>query len=208
EQVGTHTGQLWAVVNFAGLTAFCSMVEGDCVNKAESLLAVNVLGMARVNRFFFDLVQAGGGRIINCTSEAGWMAPPPFAAPYYLSKHAAEAYSDSLRRELLYLGIPVIKIQPGPYETRMTQSVEDMYRQTLANTRFYSRLLPRVKPFMDRELKKKNDPEDLARIVSKAIEAPHPRLQYRAGTSLLLRLFQLLPDRGVDAVYRILGRCG
>ena len=49
----------------------------------QKLLDINVMGMVRVNRIFFDLVLAGGGRIIHCSSEAGWMTAQPFAAPYY-----------------------------------------------------------------------------------------------------------------------------
>ena len=41
-----------------------------------------------------------------------------------MSKHAIEAYSDSLRRELTFLDIPVIKIQPGPFRTEMVESID------------------------------------------------------------------------------------
>jgi len=63
-----YTDKLYAIVNFAGLTGFCSMVEGNCVELTEKLLQVNVMGMVRVNRLFFDMVHAGRGRIINCSS--------------------------------------------------------------------------------------------------------------------------------------------
>ena len=42
-------------------------------------------------------------------------------AHHVLSKRAIEAYSDSLRRELGFLGIPVIKIQPGSYRTAINR---------------------------------------------------------------------------------------
>ena len=105
-EVRRRTTTLDAVINFAGLTCFASLVEGDSVQLIEKLLAVNVVGTARVNRVFFDMIHEGRGRIINCSSESGWMTPTPFAGPYVLSKHAVEAYNDSLRREVMFLGSP------------------------------------------------------------------------------------------------------
>jgi NAD(P)-dependent dehydrogenase (short-subunit alcohol dehydrogenase family) len=199
-----HTDRLDAIINFAGLTSFNSMVEGDCVAITEQLLAVNVMGTVRVNRVLFDLVYAAHGRIINCSSEAGWMTSQPFAAPYYLSKRAIEAYNDSLRRELLHLDIPVIKIQPGSFDTAMTQSVRERYNSVLRDTHYYKKILLRMRPLMDWELNRKNDPEQLVKAVRHALEAKYPRLQYRVGTGKLLAFLDIFPERVVDSVYRFI----
>jgi len=197
-----YTDRLDAIVNFAGLTSFNSMIEGDCIAVTEQLLAVNVMGTVRVNRVLFDLVYAARGRIINCSSEAGWMKSQPFAAPYFLSKRAIEAYNDSLRRELICLGIPVIKIQPGSFETGMTQGIRDRYECVLRDTKYYRAVLQRMKPLMDSELNRKNDPAQLIKALRHALESNHPRLQYRVGTGKLLALMELLPDRVLDGIYR------
>ncbi len=204
DKILDYTDRLDAIVNFAGLTSFNSMVEGDCIAITEQLLAVNVMGTVRVNRVLFDLVYNAHGRIINCSSEAGWMTSQPFAAPYYLSKRAIEAYNDSLRRELLHLEIPVIKIQPGSFDTAMTQSVREKYDSALRETHYYKKLLLRMKPLMDWELNRKNDPERLVEAVRQALEAKHPRLQYRVGTGKLLAILDIFPDRVVDGIYRFI----
>ena len=172
----------------------------------ERLLRVNVTGMARVNRSFLELALRGCGRIINCSSESGWMTPQPFAGPYTLSKYAVEAYNDSLRRELLYLGIPVIKIQPGAYETNITRQLYEQFDQAIAGTQRYQRLLEKMKPMMVMELNQKNDPRKLVKTVLRAMESKRPKTRYRVGTGKLLALLELLPDWGVDAVYRALFR--
>ena len=200
--VAEHAGRLDAIVNFAGRSAFASMVEGGCVQLAERLLDVNVLGMIRVNRAFFELLLKGHGRIVNCSSEAGWMTAQPFAAPYFLSKRAVEAYSDSLRRELMFLGIPVIKIQPGSYQTGMTQNTLAGFHQTLAETKHYKNVLARMKPMMMQELRQDNDAKKLAALVVHALETKHPRIKYRIGTGKLLAMLELLPEKGVDIVYK------
>lgn len=200
--VKEHTGKLDAIVNLAGLSAFASMVEGDCIQLSERLLDVNVLGMIRVNRVFFELLLKGHGRIINCSSEAGWMTAQPFAAPYFLSKRAVEAYSDSLRRELMFLNIPVIKIQPGSYQTNMSQNTLVGFHQTLTETKYYKNVLTRLKPMMMQELMHDNDAGKLAAVVIRALEARHPKIRYRVGTGMLLAMLELLPEKGVDRLYK------
>jgi len=197
-----YTGKLYAIVNFAGLTGFCSMVEGDSIEVTEKLLSINVMGMVRVNRLFFDMVQAGRGRIINCSSESGWMTPQPFAAPYFLSKYAVEAYNDSLRRELMYLDIPVVKLQPGSFKTPLLGDINDQFEKTLSGTTHYKNVLTRMKPLMTQEINGGGDPEKLASVLVRAVKARHPRLKYRVGTGKLLVMLEFLPDRWVDAIYK------
>lgn len=201
--VQSYTEVLDAVVNFAGRTCFASLVEGDCVDAIGQLLNLNVTAMARINRTFFEMIQKGHGRIINCSSESGWMTPQPFAGPYVLSKYAVEAYNDCLRRELMFLGIPVIKIQPGSFETQMTKQVNLYFDKTVRETNYYKELLTAMKPLMTMELNQKNDPLRLVQTVIKALDSKHPKLKYRVGTGKTLLLLELLPEKWVDKSYRL-----
>lgn len=202
--VQSFTDTLDAIVNFAGLTYFTSLIEGNSVDAIEKLLRVNVMGTARVNRTFFEMIYKGCGRIINCSSESGWMTPQPFAGPYVLSKYAVEAYNDCLRRELMFLGIPVIKIQPGSYETQLTQQVSTYFDKTVNETKYYKEILTKMKPLMTMELNHKNDPRHLVKTVIKAMESKHPKLQYRVGTGKRLLMLELLPEKWIDKVYRLI----
>ncbi len=203
QMVAEHTGALDAVANFAGISYMTSLVEEGGPQAMERLFAVNVLGMARVNRTFLSMLDNGRGRILNCSSEVGWMTPAPFAGPYAVSKYAVEAYSDSLRRELLYLEIPVVKIQPGSYETPMLRQIDTDFDRLVGDTRYYKELLVKMRPMMTSlGMSQKNDPNRLARIVLRAMEAKRPKRAYRVGTDRLLALMELLPEWGVDAMYR------
>jgi len=204
EMVQSYTDTLDAIVNFAGMTYFTSLIEGDCVEAIDKLLKVNVIGTARVNRTFFEMIYKGHGRIINCSSESGWMTPQPFAGPYVLSKYAVEAYNDCLRRELMFLNIPVIKIQPGSFETRLTKQVNEYFEKTVNETKYYKEILTKMKPLMTMELNQKNDPRNLVKILIKAMESKHPKLQYRVGTGKLLLMLELLPEKCVDKAYRLI----
>lgn len=201
-----HTDHLDAIVNFAGITSFDSLVEGDPVSKAERLLSINVMGTLRTNFIFFDLIEKCHGRIVNCSSSAGWMTAQPFNGAYVMSKRAVEGYNDSLRRELMYLKIPVIKIQPGSFRTAITDEITDSYARVLSHTKRYRYVLQKMKPLMDSTLHHSGDPHDVARVVVKALKAKHPKLKYRIGSGALLTLLELLPEPMVDFVYKLLGK--
>lgn len=202
-EIVNYTKTLDAIVNFAGLTHFTSLIEGDSITAIEKNIDVNLIGTARVNRTFFEMIYKGKGRIINCSSESGWMTPSPFAGPYVLSKHAVEAYNDSLRRELLYLNIPVIKIQPGAYDTQLTQQVTQYCDKLIAESKYYKKLLEKMKPMMMMELKQKNDPNKLVNVVLKAMESKRPKIKYRVGTSKTLVFLELFTDKQVDKIFKL-----
>jgi short-subunit dehydrogenase len=131
------------------------------------------------------------------------MKPSPFAGPYVLSKYAVEAYNDSLRRELIYLGIPVIKIQPGAYDTKLTQQVAQYCDKLITESKYYKKLLEKMKPMMMRELKQKNDPNKLVNVVIRAMESKSPKIKYRVGTSRMLIFLELFTEKQVDIIFKL-----
>lgn len=202
EKLLEHTDRLDAVVNFAGISVFSSLIEGEAIPLMEKLIDINVLGTARVNALMIDLLEKGRGRIINCSSTVGWAASQPFAGAYCASKRAIEGYNDSLRRELMFLGIPVIKIQPGAYQTKLLSGTDDDYLKTLKNTTRYQTVLRRLKFMMDKVLGAAGDPQKLVNTVIRALEAKRPRLKYRKGTGFLMYLMSVLPSGLLDWGYR------
>ena len=204
ETVKKTTGKLDAVINFAGIHTMGSMVEGDIVATMEKMLDVNVTGMVRVNRAFFEMVKAGSGRIINCSSECGYMKPQPFNGLYTVTKYAVEAYSDSLRRELLCQGIKVIKIQPGSFKTDLHGDAQAGFDKLYENTDYYKKALKKMQPLMTRELKKARDPVHLVKVLLKAAERKNPKINYRVKNSRLMGMIEFIPDILLDTIYKIL----
>jgi len=202
ELIGQTTDRLDAVINFAGVHAMGSFVEGDIAAMMDKLIDVNLMGMVRVNRAFFAMLRAGGGRVINCSSECGYMKAQPFNGPYTVSKYAVEAYSDSLRRELLSQGIKVIKVQPGSFKTGLLVDSQASFEQLYDNTLIYKRVLTKMKPLMDREFREANDPDQVGKVLLRAVSAKHPKIRYRVKNSKLLGLMELIPDGLLDAIYR------
>jgi len=88
----------------------------------------------------------------------------------------------------MFLDIPVIKIQPGSYETQLTKQVSNYFDKTINETKYYKEILTKMKPLMTIELNRKNDPRHLVKTVIKAMESKRPKLQYRVDTGKLLVL--------------------
>ncbi len=111
------------LVNSAGIS-----ISGPLADiKAELMqrhFNVNVMGVLHTVQAFLPLLKISRdrwgkpGRIVNISALSGRNAYP-FMGPYAASKHALEALSDSLRRELLIYGVDVIVIQPGNIATPM-----------------------------------------------------------------------------------------
>lgn len=115
-------GQLGALVNNAGF-GLASAVEDASGAMFRDVFEVNVFGLQELTNCFVPLFRKQGyGRIINISSVLGEISLP-FAGIYSASKHALEAVSDALRRELSGSGVWVSVIQPGPIQTRFSQNL-------------------------------------------------------------------------------------
>ena len=123
DAVASQTDRLDGIVNFAGIMGVGSLTDIP-EERLARILDINVMGTYRVNKKFLPLVEAAKGRIVNLSSETGWQSAAPFNGPYAMSKHAIEAYSTALRRELALLGIKVITRQPGAGRTDMGAGIE------------------------------------------------------------------------------------
>lgn len=201
ETVKETTDHLDALINFSGVQKMASLIEGD-IEIVQSMIDVNLMGMVRMNKTFFPLIKAVNGRIINCSSECGWMTPQPFNGPYTLSKYAVEAYNESLRRELMFLDIPVIKIQPGSFKTAMHGSTTASFDKLIGETNWYRDVLETMKVMMQLELKMANDPKHLVAAVLEAVNTDKPKQNYRVKNSPILGMVELVPSNLLDKMYK------
>ena len=140
DAVASNTDHLDGIVNFAGIMGVGSLTDIP-EERLARVLDINVMGTYRVNKKFLPLVEAARGRIVNISSETGWQSAAPFNGPYAMSKHAIEAYSTSLRRELALLGIKVITVQPGPFRTDMLAGIEKAFTQAQGETTKFASVL-------------------------------------------------------------------
>ncbi len=202
QYIQKETPYLDAIINFAGILKVGSMAEMPEETLAL-LMDINVMGTFRVNQRFLPLLySARKGRIINISSETGWQSGAPFNGAYAMSKHAIEAYSDSLRRELSLLDIPVIKIQPGPFKTSMVASIETNFNLATEQSTLFKDSLGKIKHLAINEQGKAHPPELLAQTIYKALEAKKPKAAYSVKADPARRFLEILPTSWADALLK------
>ncbi|MFZ1491641.1 MAG: SDR family NAD(P)-dependent oxidoreductase [Ilumatobacteraceae bacterium] len=198
-KVGKLTKGLDGIVNFAGILTIGSMIELP-EDTLRRIFDVNVFGTYRVNQAFFPLLKARKGRIVNISSETGWQSGAPFNGAYAMTKHAIEAYSDSLRRELALLDMHVVKIQPGPFRTEMTASIGPNFDRAADQSQLFGKVLRKMRGAAVREGEHSSDPEILAEAVLKALTAKRPGPSYSVRPARERALMEYLPTPVVDRV--------
>jgi NAD(P)-dependent dehydrogenase (short-subunit alcohol dehydrogenase family) len=111
---------LYGIVNNAGVVVMGVMAEMD-ESDLEFVFDVNVFGPYRVTKAFAPMIIESKGRISNISSLAGIATGPAYGA-YSMSKHAIEAFSDSLASEMRPLGVRVSAVKPGAYNSNASAS--------------------------------------------------------------------------------------
>lgn len=200
DTVASQTDRLDGIVNFAGVMGVGSLTDIPEARLAR-ILDVNVMGTYRVNKTFLPLVEAAKGRIINLSSETGWQSAAPFNGPYAMSKHAIEAYSTALRRELALLGIKVVTIQPGAFRTNMVAGIEDAFTAAEAETPKFAQALRKLKALAGKEIESARDPDILAQVIEDALTVKRPKPVYSVKPDLLRSSIERLPLKTADRLY-------
>lgn len=85
------------------------------------MVDVNVYGPYRVTRAFSPLIVAAKGCIVTISSLAGILSAPGLGA-YSVSKHAIEAFGDTLAAEMAPLGVRVSLVEPGSSRSEISRT--------------------------------------------------------------------------------------
>ena len=199
-------GRIDVLMNNAGV-AYVACVEDMCLGDWRQQFEINFFGAVRVTQAVLpQMRERRGGRIVLMSSISGLVTPPTQAA-YSGSKHAMEALGNALRHELYPFGIRTVLIEPGYIVTGIQQAAVDLAQPYMARikdgpyARVYETAWAGAKAS---RAASKTTPEDCARIMLKAIEAPNPKARY--GVTPLARAVKwskrLLPDSVIDAQIR------
>src|ERR1700709_1910630 len=92
----------------------------------DRVMAVNVKGVFLGLRHVLPvMIKQGRGAVVNTASVAGLVATPGMPA-YVASKHAVIGLTKTAAGEVAKMGIRVNAVCPGPVDTRMIHSLEQM----------------------------------------------------------------------------------
>ena len=202
---------LKGLVNNAGMGLGGPLMHQP-VDQIRRVFEVNALGAVIVSQAFIPLLGADAtlagapGRIVNISSVAGKFGPP-FMGDYAMSKHAVEAFSDVLRRELMLYGIDVIVIGPGAVATPIWDKAETADYSAYAKTG-YGEIVKKFLDWFIAEGRKGLPPERIGQAVYTALTAARPRVRYAVVPKRFANwtLPMTLPKRMVDrAIAKQLG---
>jgi NAD(P)-dependent dehydrogenase (short-subunit alcohol dehydrogenase family) len=111
---------LYGLVNNAGVYIGGPATEVD-PSELEWLMNINVTGVYRVTQAFAPMIIESRGRIATIGSISG-INSGRFSGHYSMSKHAVEAYTDSLALEMAKFGVAVSVIEPGNYDSEIGET--------------------------------------------------------------------------------------
>jgi NAD(P)-dependent dehydrogenase (short-subunit alcohol dehydrogenase family) len=111
---------LYGLINNAGVSVSGPLIE---IEEAEMQfqMDVNLFGPYRVTKAFAPLIIESKGRITTTGSVSGIIAGVLYG-PYSMSKHAVEAFTDSLAAEMKKFDVQVSVIEPGNYNSAIVES--------------------------------------------------------------------------------------
>lgn len=200
------TGAIDVLFNNAGVN-FTAAVEDLRMEDWRRQFETNFFGVLRVTQAVMPHMRVRKhGRIIMMSSVSGFVTAPTQGA-YSSSKFALEAMSNALRLELYPFGVHVVLIEPGYIVTGIQQAALELFTPYMdkMNNGPYAPLYARFfESVTGSRAKSKTTPEDCARVILQAIEAPNPRIRY--GVTQLATVAKwckrLLSDKAVDAIFR------
>nr|XP_020671120.1 retinol dehydrogenase 7-like [Pogona vitticeps] len=199
---------LWGLVNNAGVIN--GPIPNAWLTKEDfaNVININLLGMIDVTLHMLPLVRRARGRVVNMASMAGRVAV--YGGGYSLSKYGVEAFSDTLRRDLIPFGVQVSIIEPGGFATPLVNTSSESLkaawsrappdaREAYGQLYFEEiyRLLQKLHPLCSTNLCLVTDQ------IEHALTSCHPRTRYSAGWDA--KLFYLpvsyLPSFLVDYMW-------
>ncbi len=205
ETIEAEDGPLGALVNNAGYSQ-SGAVETVPLDAVRRQFETNVFGLIGLCQLVLPgMRRAGRGRIVNIGSMGGRLTFPG-GGVYHATKYSLEALSDALRFETAGFGVQVALIQPGLIRTGYSEAavrqappvVDGPYRK------FHEDVLRITRDVYVRGFWSKlaGDPDDVAKVIERALTTPKPKSRYRvtASATVFMTLRALLPDSVWDAV--------
>jgi NAD(P)-dependent dehydrogenase (short-subunit alcohol dehydrogenase family) len=192
DQVVHDYGRIDVLVNNAGF-AVAGFAEDMRLDEIRLQFETNFFGHVALTQAVIPVMRRQhAGHIIMVSSISGLHGAMSISS-YSASKFALEGWSESLRLEVNSLGIKIVLVEPGSYQT-------DIWTR---NVVFGKKLLDGSSPNRARGARmrdavqklRKRDPIEVARLIARIGQDPNPRLRYVVGQDAHVQLWlkRLLP---------------
>jgi NAD(P)-dependent dehydrogenase (short-subunit alcohol dehydrogenase family) len=185
ESVVRDYGRLDVLVNNAGF-AVAGFAEDIQLEELRQQFETNFFGAVAMSKAVLPTMrQQRSGHIIQVSSIVGLHGSVTVSS-YSASKHALEGWSESLRMELNALGIKVVLVEPGAFQTDIWTRGAVMGK---AATKDSSPNFQRSLRARERIGKiPKADPITVAKKIVEIAQNPNPKLRYVVGRDAKIQL--------------------
>jgi NAD(P)-dependent dehydrogenase (short-subunit alcohol dehydrogenase family) len=178
-------GRLDVLINNAGFPV-AGFAEDITLEELRFQFETNFFGAVAMTKAVLPTMRRQrSGHIIQISSIGG-LHGMVTTSSYAASKHALEGWSESLRMEVNSLGIKVVLIEPGAFQTdiwtRGAVMGEQVAQETSPNIQRSLRMRDRVQALP------KRDPVEVARLITRVAQDPNPKLRYLVGRDARIQL--------------------
>lgn len=185
-------GRLDVLVNNAGFP-LAGFAEDVTLEELRRQFETNFFGAVAMTKAVLPTMrQQRSGHIIMISSIGGLNGSVTVSS-YSASKFALEGWSESLRLEMNALGIRVVLVEPGAFQTdiwtRGAIMGKKATQESSPNIQRSQRMRDRIKALP------KRDPMEVARLIVSIAQDPNPKLRYLVGrdAKIQLALKRILP---------------
>jgi NAD(P)-dependent dehydrogenase (short-subunit alcohol dehydrogenase family) len=199
DRVVADYGRLDVLVNNAGF-AVAGFAEDIKLDELRLQFETNFFGAVAMTKAALPAMRRQrSGHIIQVSSIVGLQGAVTVSS-YSASKHALEGWSESLRLEVNSLGIKVVLVEPGSFQTDIWTRGAVMGEQATKPTSPNIQRSLRMRTVVEKL--PKADPIVVARLIVAIAQNPNPKLRYLVGrdAKFQLAMKRILPWKWYEKV--------
>jgi NAD(P)-dependent dehydrogenase (short-subunit alcohol dehydrogenase family) len=188
EAIVRDHGRVDVLVNNAGFSV-AGFAEDMTLAELRHQLETNFFGNVAMTKAVLPVMRAQkSGHIITVTSVAGRLGQPLLSA-YCASKYALEGWNESVRIETHSLGIRVVLVEPGSYDTDIWTRNVRVAAGALDPASPNKERSQRFVEFVKNSAKHRRDAREVARLIVRIARDPNPKLRYLIGTDAKVQVW-------------------
>jgi NAD(P)-dependent dehydrogenase (short-subunit alcohol dehydrogenase family) len=173
-------GRIDVLVNNAGFSS-AGFGEDMQLREIRDQFETNFFGSVAMTKAVLPVLRKQkSGHIIQVSSISGRAAAPMIGA-YSASKFALEGWSEAVRIEVHSLGIRVVLVEPGSYDTDIWTRNVKVAAGALDPASPNKERSQRFAEFVKNSAKHRRDAREVAKLIVCVARDPNPKLRYLIG---------------------------
>jgi NAD(P)-dependent dehydrogenase (short-subunit alcohol dehydrogenase family) len=196
EAIVKDHGRIDVLVNNAGFSV-AGFGEDLHLDEIRHQFETNFFGSVAMSKAVLPVMRRQkSGHIIQVASVGGRVGTPLLGA-YCASKFALEGFSESLRIETYSLGIRVVLVEPGAFDTDIWTRNVTIAKGGLDPNSPNKERSQRFTEFVRGSAKNRRDARGVAQLILRIANEPNPKLRYLIGGDAKMQVWlrRVLPWR-------------